>query len=327
MPGRENSIRTSVIIPTYNYGRFLREAVESVQAQTVQDFEILVVDDGSTDDTPQVLAALSDPRLRVFRIPNSGVSAARNRGLAEARGEFVAFLDADDRWRPSKLERQLALLESEPAVGSVFTDFVRFNELQFLANEFSFYPELRSLPTRPSHCGGGNVILADAFRELLGFAQFPAYVQTVLFRRKLAEELAFPSGKPVSEDLYFLMRLYGRAPVAFIAEPLVEVRRHGKNTGGEKGGDTTVRQLEADLNALLLLARDEVSQEHRAAIGRRLGRLYATVGHHYFWSKQPGAAARAYLKSLAYPRYRLTALLHLLALPLTLFMRPRATTN
>lgn len=325
-PGK-SPVLVSVIIPTYNYGRFLKESLDSVLAQTLQDFEIIVVDDGSTDNTPEVLQSVSDARLRAIRISNSGVSTARNIGLKEAHGDFVAFLDADDRWRPTKLATQIALLTSEPSVGSVFTDFVRFNESGMIANEFSFYPELKTISTRPSARGGGMVLLGDPFCELISFSQFPAYVQTVLFRRELADGLLFPSNKPVSEDLYFLMKIYGRAQVAFIADPLADVRRHGTNTGGEKGGNSPIKQLTADIKALELLGEGEISPERRRAIRVRLGKLHSAMGHHYFWEKRPLPAAQAYLNCLAYPRNRLRALLHILALPLTLFVKSRPETD
>src|SRR5690606_2222652 len=100
----------SVVIPTHNYGRYLGEAVESVRAQGVPDVELLVVDDASTDDTPAVLARLAGPDLRAIRIEAGDVSTARNTGIGAARGRFLAFLDADDRWCPGKLARQLAVM-------------------------------------------------------------------------------------------------------------------------------------------------------------------------------------------------------------------------
>src|SRR5271165_7143352 len=96
----------SVVIPTYNYGRYVPQAVESVLAQTFKDFEIIVVDDGSTDDTPQQLEPYQD-RIRVHKQANQGVSAARNAGVRLARAALVAFLDADDVWHPRKLEIQM----------------------------------------------------------------------------------------------------------------------------------------------------------------------------------------------------------------------------
>jgi GT2 family glycosyltransferase len=109
--------RTSVIIPTYNRSAYLRQAVDSVFAQRRQDFEILVVDDGSTDDTAQVVASMADPRLRYLPQANAGRSAARNRGLAEARGEYIAFLDDDDLYLPDKLAVQTAYLDDHPEAG------------------------------------------------------------------------------------------------------------------------------------------------------------------------------------------------------------------
>ena len=103
----------SVIIPTYNSAEFLGQAIDSVLEQTFLDFEIIIVDDGSTDRTPEVAAQYSD-HITYIRQPNGGNAAARNRGLAEARGRWLCFLDADDLWEPRKLERQLLDLLRHP---------------------------------------------------------------------------------------------------------------------------------------------------------------------------------------------------------------------
>ncbi len=108
----------SVVIPTYNSGHLVTEAVESVLAQTVAPAEVIVVDDGSADDTPERVACYGG-RVRYVRQKNQGVSAARNRGLDEARGEFVAFLDADDVWHPSKCELQLRAFARFPELAMV----------------------------------------------------------------------------------------------------------------------------------------------------------------------------------------------------------------
>lgn len=101
----------SVIIPTYNHAETLPRAIDSVLAQTFEGFELLVVDDGSTDDTADVVAAYDDDRVRyVAHETNRGASVARNTGIERARGEFMAFLDSDDEWLPTKLERQLSCL-------------------------------------------------------------------------------------------------------------------------------------------------------------------------------------------------------------------------
>ena len=94
----------SVVIPAYNAGKYIPLTIESILRQTVQDFEIVVVNDGSTDDTLEVLRSIADPRLRIITQENGGECAARNRGIKEASGKYVAFLDADDAWRPNHLE-------------------------------------------------------------------------------------------------------------------------------------------------------------------------------------------------------------------------------
>lgn|SRR5690554_122731 len=119
----------SVVIPTFNRADFIREAVESVLAQTYPNFEILVVDDGSTDDTREVLKAYSqEPRLRYFYQENQGQSVARNYALSEARGDFVCFLDSDNRWLPHKLEVSLQAFQENPDVSVIYGDIITINE-------------------------------------------------------------------------------------------------------------------------------------------------------------------------------------------------------
>ena len=106
----------SLVIATFNHARVLAEAIDSALSQTLDPVEVVVVDDGSTDDTPTVLARYA-ARIRVLRQPNRGLAAARNAGLAATRGSYVAFLDADDVLAPTKLAEQVAVLERAPTVG------------------------------------------------------------------------------------------------------------------------------------------------------------------------------------------------------------------
>ena len=112
--------RVSVIIPAFNAEATTLETVRSVQAQTLSDFELIVIDDGSTDGTRERLAAVTDSRLQVHAYGNGGLPTARNRGIALATGEFVAFLDADDRWTPDKLQSQVAALEARADAGVAY---------------------------------------------------------------------------------------------------------------------------------------------------------------------------------------------------------------
>ena len=113
--------KVSVVIPAYNAMTYLPETVESVIRQTFTDFEVLIVNDGSSDHVVQWFSQVSDPRVRLISQANQGLPGARNTGIAHAQGEYVAFLDADDLWEATKLEKQVRCLEDKPAVGLVYT--------------------------------------------------------------------------------------------------------------------------------------------------------------------------------------------------------------
>ena len=116
----------SIIIPVYNGEKTIKETIQSVLGQTFADFELIVINDGSQDSTLEVVSSISEPRLKVFSYPNAGVSASRNRGIAQAKGEYISFIDADDLWTPDKLETQLTALQAHPeaAVAYSWTDWI-----------------------------------------------------------------------------------------------------------------------------------------------------------------------------------------------------------
>lgn len=111
--------KVSVIIPTYNRGNLIKRAVDSVLSQTFKDFEIIIIDDGSKDDTKEVLAPYMD-RVRYVPQANGGISKARNRGIELAQGQYIAFLDSDDYWAPEKLQMQTDILDGNPKIGIVY---------------------------------------------------------------------------------------------------------------------------------------------------------------------------------------------------------------
>ena len=111
----------SIVIPAYNAERTILETIKSVQKQTFSDFEIIVINDGSTDRTLELVLSVEEPRLKIFSYQNGGVSVARNRGISHATGEFIAFLDADDLWTSDKLELQLAGLKQHPEAGIAYS--------------------------------------------------------------------------------------------------------------------------------------------------------------------------------------------------------------
>ena len=116
----------SVIIPAYNAQKYIREALDSVLAQTYSSFEIIVVEDSSTDDTAKIIKSYIDPRVKFVHQEKKGQTAARDEGMRRASGKYLAFLDADDVYLPQKLERQVGYMEAHPECGLCYCDLYHF---------------------------------------------------------------------------------------------------------------------------------------------------------------------------------------------------------
>jgi glycosyltransferase involved in cell wall biosynthesis len=201
----------SVVVPAYNVARFVPDSVGSVLAQSMGDLECIVVDDGSTDDTVAVAKAFDDPRVRVICKVNAGtVSDARNVGIAEARGELVAFLDADDWWAPHKLARQVELLERRPDLGLVYCGYAIANEDMSIRT--MVHPARQGRDLR-------RQILLEAIG--IGFASTAMVPATVL-----AEVGGFNLELSVSEDIDLADRIAQRYPFESVDECLVVYRLH-----------------------------------------------------------------------------------------------------
>lgn len=303
----------SVVVPTYNYGRYIAEALASILTQTVSDLEVVVVDDGSTDDTQEVLQPFTDPRVCVVRQEHAGTAAARNRGKAKARGQFIAWLDADDLWRPTFLERQLAVLEAEPEIGFCFANFIRTEGgVAIPGTQFDLVPRLRELPTRPARGGQARVIEMDPFAALAPSTSLPGWLQASVFRRAALEGRWSNPGLRSAEDLYLILQVYaGGMPAAFIDEVLVEVRRHGRNSYAS--GDYI--QSAVLKSVLCFKASVPLTAAQQVILHRRIGREYCALGWRHFWKHDAVKAARFYAGALRWPGGRLKAIAHLALLP------------
>ena len=244
------SAPVSVVIPVYNGARFVRDAIESVFAQTMPALELIVVDDGSTDETPEILGAYGD-RIRVLRKPNGGVASARNAGTALARGEFVAFLDADDVWLPEKLARQMPLF-SDPEVALVYSGVRVVNE--------------RLRPVR-------DVIPAAPERALINAlcAEPPPapITMTGIVRRSVLNDIGgFDERLSTAADADFLCRVALGSRVDRIKEPLALYRQHSGQM------HLNIRAMEHDM----LLIHEKVFADPRAIPLRSLrGRARANL--------------------------------------------------
>ena len=203
-----DSALISVIIPTFNRKQLLLEAVESVRRQTFRDWELLVVDDGSTDGTDQVIESLICDGIRYIRQEHSGVSAARNRGIRAARNDWIAFLDSDDYWHKQKLQQQFEALQANPEYLAVHTD------------EIWIRSGVRVNP-RKHHQKRSGWMFHHCLRLCL------ISPSSILLHRSLLDESGlFDESFPVCEDYELWLRITARRPVFFVPEKLV-VKRGG----------------------------------------------------------------------------------------------------
>jgi len=236
----------SVIIPTFNRAYCLTETLNSVLAQSWKMLEVLVVDDGSTDETRSLIETIAktDSRIRYLPQRNQGVSAARNTGLRHVRGDYVAMLDSDDLWMPWKLEAQVGVLERFPELGLVWSEMQaidpagRVTHDRYLREMYSAYafwklerlfpfvfPLHEIVPGVSSDDSRGPVLIGDIFSQMVGGNL--VHTSTVMIRRGLVERVGFynPELRGIGEDFDFHLRLCRLAPVALIDIPTTQYRR------------------------------------------------------------------------------------------------------
>lgn len=245
----------TVLMPVHNGAAYLREAIDSVLRQTLADFELLVVNDGSTDETASVLRDCGDPRLRVLdNGANLGLVASLNKGLDAASGEFIARMDADDVALPGRLQRQRAFLQGAPGVGLCGTWFRTFGGA-------------RSIVVRPPT--GPADISAKLFYES------PLAHPTVMFRRGLfaANGLRYAHDYPHAEDYELWTRAAEVMDLANLPEVLLRYRQHEEQVSSAKAGkqDETVRKiLVRQLRKLCPQASDAECDAHVAIVRNRV---------------------------------------------------------
>ncbi len=254
----------SVIVPAYNSGPLLDETLASVLDQTWKQLEVIVVDDGSTDDTPARLAKYG-PALRVVRQANRGTGAARNAGLRLARGEYVALLDHDDLWLPTKLEVQVDVARRHPTSGLVACDGEEFEGSHVHSRQLLFGPLAARMAAAPTH-----EVTADAYGELLLGCPISTGGQT-LIRREVFERVGpFSERRDESVDYDLWLRIARDLPLTLHADRLVRWRYRPESDSGP----SLLRPLRWGLMDLPVLQRhlSSARPEHRAAVRAALKR-------------------------------------------------------
>lgn len=208
----------SVVIPAYNAARTLPVALGSVINQTIDNFEIIVVDDGSTDSTADVARSFADARIRVLQQINAGHAAARNTGVAAAKGVYVGFLDADNLWLPQKLEHQLAWLRENPELRAVQAG------TYFVDDDLTILYEHRCVVSR------------DPLLDSLCFRNLPDVMSTLIAKRTLLQEIGgFDSTLPILQDWDLAIRLSRLGYFSSMPEALSAYRLHEGNQSRNVG--------------------------------------------------------------------------------------------
>ena len=246
----------AIIVPAYNCARYLPAALESVLSQTYRDWSCFVIDDGSADETQAVVAPYVERGVVYLRQHQAGAAAARNHGIRASSSAYLAFLDADDVWFPTKLEQQIKLLESRPEVGLVCSDF----SISGGPTPTSSYFERIGTPV------GGHV-----FGRLL--RNCPVCTSTVVIRRQcLADVGVFYEPLTVAEDYNLFLRIASRWDVAFLPEVLVAKQVRNENLSSTTSIDQKltngIAALEHVMSSCPAISQLERSQTERALADR-----------------------------------------------------------
>ena len=277
--------KVSIIIPSYNRAEMLVECLESVFIQTFTDYEVIVVDDGSTDNTEDVLKPYRE-RITYIKHENKGNAAARNSGLDVAKGELIAFLDSDDLWLPHKLMKEVEYLDQHPDVDMVCANGTFFGSLKFAGKKV--VPDKRAIPLEKD----GVTLKAIFTRSSLR----PSAM--VLRKHVIEGTKGFDPDFKVCVDLDFAFRVLMKYKVIFINEPFFKMRKHDDHVSGD-----SERRTLFNIKAIEKLLREY--PEARTLIGeklinRRLAYRYYRLGKITQKKRRKKESLSAYKKSLSY---------------------------
>ncbi len=252
----------SIIIPAYNAEKTIGETVDSVQNQTLSDWELIIINDGSTDNTLSILNPIKDSRIKIFSYPNAGVAVARNRGISKARGNYIAFLDADDLWTPDKLELQLAALQKNPAAGVAYS----WNYYQYENPADSYADTFQTFE--------GNVYPDLLIKNFLQNGSNP-----LIKKEAIASVGLFDPTIKSCEDWDYYLRLAVNCP--FVLVPKIQIIYR-------QSSDSVSSNIEVMEDYLLLLINrtfESVPPELKHLKKQSLSWVYKYVAHHYFRQK------------------------------------------
>lgn len=288
--------KVSIIIPTFNRGYILADAIQSVLDQTYPHFELIIVDDGSTDDTAGVIDKFADDRIRLIRhTKNVGVATARNTGLRAAQCELVSFLDSDDLWKPDKLAREVKFLQNNPGTDAVFTD------LEKIEGEWSVRSVVRTCPAFARLIGNADLSVGATVHRramyLCMLQEMPIKIPATTFRHgALRSAWTFKETWKSGEDWEFLLRFARTHNFGFIDSPLAIQRVMSDSTLGQhKKADALF------LSDMFIREKRSVHEDREATIAVRRGIATHSrrLGHCYRDEGRLLDSTRAYLRGFA----------------------------
>ncbi|RUT02707.1 glycosyl transferase [Dulcicalothrix desertica PCC 7102] len=249
----------TVIIPAYNAEKTILETIKSIQEQTFSNFEIIVINDGSTDDTQLVLEKIKEPRLKIISSQNEGVSAARNKGIKAAQSEYIAFIDADDLWTNDKLELQLAAIKANPDIGVVYSWTSQMDETG-----------------KKFHSGARVFIEGNVYQDLL-IVNFLENGSTPLMRKECVDEIGgFNVNLKYGEDWEFYIRLAAKYKFAVIPKQQVFYRQ------SPSSATSKVAVMEQNLLMTLEIIYQSVPSHLQYLKNQTLAALYHYLAATYF---------------------------------------------
>jgi len=268
----------SILMPVFNGAAFVGQAIESAIAQTYPDFELIIVNDGSTDNSAEVIRPyLADPRIRYLEQPNGGVAAARNSAFRVAKGLYIGFLDQDDVWLPEKLALQIAYLKMSPQCAMV-------HARQGYIDDKGRRVESEFINVEP--------VEGQCFRAL--FDKNRIAVLTVLARRSVIEEVGgFNAHSSGGDDYELWLRIAWNYSIGFLDQVVAHYRVHSNNVSHD-----AFRMTVTDLAVIDSILRDlpDVRKQLRLAANRRLFELNWQLAGWYMWRSQDFMTAKQHLR-------------------------------
>jgi glycosyltransferase involved in cell wall biosynthesis len=280
----------SVVVPAFNASSFITEALDSVFAQSAVPRQVIVVDDGSLDGTADKVRGRYGADVTVLQQSNAGPAAARNRGIAEANCDFIAFLDADDLWTPDKISRQIEFLNAHPECGLICSDMVDFGPD---GDEGQSHFEKHGLGR---NFFGDDTYVKDPFAKILSnnFISTP----TVIARRGLVQESGgFPEPFRYAEDYLLWLQLARQTVVGYQPAIFVRRRRHENNLT-----NPTIFQLRNRLNILdyILKQHSDYLSRSGMSLRTRYGAAWFQLGYHQVYHGQRAGLSEAFWKSFCF---------------------------